>query len=146
MDGIYEDLTRVSILEKDEFDSLFISCSSLKDPLSYNGRQHTIEVVTFIDYDSFKAYNATRNDPDEKYPIDFARDEPDADEDRHEQAGNLDRGESEVLDDLHVLAGRDLADEDRRGDEHEREGADRVQDAVAHAFLEHVPGDQSDAA
>jgi phytoene dehydrogenase-like protein len=67
MDGIYEDLTRVSILEKDEFDSLFISCSSLKDPLSYNGRQHTIEVVTFIDYDSFKAYNATRNDPDEKY-------------------------------------------------------------------------------
>ena len=33
MDGIYEDLTKVSILEKDEFDSLFISCSSLKDPL-----------------------------------------------------------------------------------------------------------------
>lgn len=55
MDEIYEDLTRVSILEKDEFDSLFISCSSLKDPLSFNGRQHTIEVVTFIDYDSFKA-------------------------------------------------------------------------------------------
>ena len=54
MDGIYEGLTKVSILETDEFDSLFISCSSLKDPLSFNGRHHTIEVVTFIDYDSFK--------------------------------------------------------------------------------------------
>lgn len=54
MDGIYEGLTKISILETDEFDSLFISCSSLKDPLSFNGRHHTIEVVTFIDYDSFK--------------------------------------------------------------------------------------------
>ena len=67
MDGIYEDLTKVSILEKDEFDSLFISCSSLKDPLSYNGKEHTLEVVTFIDYDSFKAYNPERNSNDEKY-------------------------------------------------------------------------------
>jgi all-trans-retinol 13,14-reductase len=54
MDAIYEGLTKVSILETDEFDSLFISCSSLKDPLSFNGHHHTIEVVTFIDYDSFK--------------------------------------------------------------------------------------------
>jgi phytoene dehydrogenase-like protein len=54
LDGIYEGLTQVSILETDEFDSLFISCSSLKDPLSFNGKHHTIEVVTFIDYDSFK--------------------------------------------------------------------------------------------
>ena len=67
MDGIYEDLTRVSILEKDEFDSLFISCSSLKDPLSFNGRQHTVEVVTFIDYDSFSALYAHRNENDEAY-------------------------------------------------------------------------------
>ncbi len=54
MDGIYEGLTKESILLTDEFDSLFISCSSLKDPLSFNGRHHTIEAVTFIDYDSFK--------------------------------------------------------------------------------------------
>jgi all-trans-retinol 13,14-reductase len=54
MDDIYEGLTKESILKTDEFDSLFISCSSLKDPLSFNGKHHTIEVVTFIDYDSFK--------------------------------------------------------------------------------------------
>ncbi len=63
MDEIYKDLTRISILEKDEFESLFISCSSLKDPLSFDGRHHTIEAVTFIDYDSFKT--CTQKDENE---------------------------------------------------------------------------------
>ena len=67
MDEIYEGLTKVSILETDEFDSLFISCSSLKDPLSFNGRHHTLEVVTFIDYDSFKALNTGPDQVNEKY-------------------------------------------------------------------------------
>lgn len=67
MDGIYEGLTKVSILETDEFDSLFISCSSLKDPLSFNGRHHTIEVVTFIDYDSFKSVCAEGSEATETY-------------------------------------------------------------------------------
>ena len=67
MDKIYEGLTKVSILETDEFDSLFISCSSLKDPLSFNGRHHTIEVVTFIDYDCFKNLYPTGADTNEIY-------------------------------------------------------------------------------
>ena len=54
MDNLHEDLREVDLLTTDEFTGLFISCSSLKDPSSYNGRHHTIEVVTFIDYDSFK--------------------------------------------------------------------------------------------
>jgi hypothetical protein len=67
MDAIYEGLTKVSILETDEFDSLFISCSSLKDPLSFNGHHHTLEVVTFIDYDSFKALNTNPEGTNERY-------------------------------------------------------------------------------
>jgi phytoene dehydrogenase-like protein len=67
MDAIYEGLTKVSILETDEFDSLFISCSSLKDPLSFNGRHHTLEVVTFIDYDSFKALYTNTDETHERY-------------------------------------------------------------------------------
>lgn len=55
IDELYEELTSVDLLANDEFATLFISCSSLKDPTSYNGREHTIEVVTFIDYDSFKS-------------------------------------------------------------------------------------------
>jgi all-trans-retinol 13,14-reductase len=67
MDEIYADLTKVDILEKDEFESLFISCSSLKDPLSFNGKQHTLEVVTFIDYDSFKMIKAEGHEQNEEY-------------------------------------------------------------------------------
>lgn len=67
MDEVYDGLTRVSILETDEFDSLFISCSSLKDPLSFNGRHHTIEVVTFIDYDCFKSLYPEGADTNEVY-------------------------------------------------------------------------------
>jgi phytoene dehydrogenase-like protein len=55
MDDLHADLSGVDILAKDEFSGLFISCSSLKDPSSYDGRHHTIEVVTFIDYDTFKS-------------------------------------------------------------------------------------------
>ncbi len=67
MDAIFEGLTKISILETDEFDSLFISCSSLKDPLSFNGRHHTLEVVTFIDYDAFKALYTNPDETHERY-------------------------------------------------------------------------------
>lgn len=67
MDELYDDLTKVDILERDEFESLFISCSSLKDPLSYNGRHHTIEVVTFIDYDSFIKNMAGKDENSDVY-------------------------------------------------------------------------------
>src|SRR6185436_1119513 len=78
--------------------------------------------------------------------IDLARDEADADEDRHQHAGQFDRGQPEVLDDLDVFAGAELADGNRRAHEQQCERADRVQHAVAHALLEDVPGDQPDAA
>lgn len=55
MDDLYNELTTVDLLEKEEYATLFISCSSLKDPTSYNGKEHTIEVVTFIDYNLFAA-------------------------------------------------------------------------------------------
>jgi all-trans-retinol 13,14-reductase len=55
MDEVYKNLTVDYILEKNEFASLFINCSSIKDPSSFNGREHILEVITFIDYDSFKS-------------------------------------------------------------------------------------------
>ncbi len=55
MDDLHAELTRVDMLATDNFPALFISCSSLKDPSGYDGRHHTIEVVTFIDYVSFKS-------------------------------------------------------------------------------------------
>ncbi len=55
LDDVYNNLTKQDILATDNFESLFISCPTIKDPSSYNGKHHTLEVVTFIDYDSFKA-------------------------------------------------------------------------------------------
>ena len=67
MDDLHEDLKAVDILASDEFSALFISCSSLKDPVSFNGRHHTIEVVTFIDYNSFKEYKEEGNVHSQQY-------------------------------------------------------------------------------
>ena len=57
LDKVFQDLTTKDILDGDEFPALFISCTTLKDPASFNGRHHTIEVVTFIDYSSFNAFH-----------------------------------------------------------------------------------------
>jgi len=54
MDELHENIKVIDAPDKDEFTGIFISCSSLKDPSSYNGQHHTVEVVTFIDYDTFK--------------------------------------------------------------------------------------------
>jgi phytoene dehydrogenase-like protein len=56
IDQIYHDLKGKDILEGDEFPAVFISCTTIKDPVSFNGRYHSFEVVTFIEYDSFKEF------------------------------------------------------------------------------------------
>ena len=57
IDQLYQEMISKDILVEDEFPAVFISCTTLKDPTSYNGRYHNLEVVTFIDYDSFKEFN-----------------------------------------------------------------------------------------
>ena len=57
IDALYFDMTAQNILAGDEFPALFISCTTLKDPSSFNGRYHNLEVITFIDYDSFREFN-----------------------------------------------------------------------------------------
>ncbi len=58
LDELHEDLKEVDLLELDEFTGLFINCSTLKDPSSYDGRHHTLEIITFIDYKSFEKYKS----------------------------------------------------------------------------------------
>ncbi len=47
------------LYEKDSFEALFISVPTLKDPTRYNGKGHTLEVVTFVGYDAFKKFEGT---------------------------------------------------------------------------------------
>ena len=67
IDVLYDELNTTNLLETEDFATLFISCSTLKDPTSFNGREHTIEVVTFIDYDAFKATLDNKNSGSASY-------------------------------------------------------------------------------
>lgn len=55
MDDVYDELGRMDILAMEELKSMFINFSTLKDPVSYNGREHVIEIITFIDYHAFRS-------------------------------------------------------------------------------------------
>jgi len=38
-----------------------MSCTTLKDPVSFNGRYHNFEVVTYVDYSSFEEFSGREN-------------------------------------------------------------------------------------
>ncbi|WP_317126536.1 phytoene desaturase family protein [Aureibaculum marinum] len=63
MDDLYDDMQKVNILDGEEFSGLFISCTTLKDPASFDGRYHTMEVITYINHNSF---NQFKNEKDRK--------------------------------------------------------------------------------
>lgn len=53
----------------DEFPGIFISCTTLKDPSSFDGRYHTIEAITFIDYKSFEQFKHEGNNHSKEYAL-----------------------------------------------------------------------------
>ena len=59
VDGLYVDMISKDVTDGEEFPGVFISCTTLKDPASFNGRYHSFEIVTFIDYESFNDFNQT---------------------------------------------------------------------------------------
>ncbi|MCK0189282.1 NAD(P)/FAD-dependent oxidoreductase [Arenibacter sp. F20364] len=61
MDGIYEEMTAVDISIGKVFPGLFVSCTTLKDPTSYDGKYHSLEVITYINPDSFSKFNKESN-------------------------------------------------------------------------------------
>lgn len=67
IDAIYNDLKGKDPAEGEEFPGVFISCTTLKDPISFNGRYHNFEVVTFIDYNSFQEFDINHDYHSEAY-------------------------------------------------------------------------------
>ena len=67
IDGIYNELKGKDPVEGEEFPGVFISCTTFKDPSSYNGRYHNFEVVTFIEYNSFKEFDVENDYHSEEY-------------------------------------------------------------------------------
>ena len=58
-DGCYAHATSPQAFEGDQFDGMFVTALSLKDPTQYNGRHHTLEAVTFVGFDAFKTFEGT---------------------------------------------------------------------------------------
>ena len=65
MDDLYDEMQTKNLLKDKEFPGMFISCTTLKDPTSYNGKHHTIEAITFINYDAFEDF---KNEKIERSP------------------------------------------------------------------------------
>lgn len=57
MDDLYTDMQKKDLLEDKEFPGMFISCTTLKDPSSFDGKHHTLEAITYINYDAFENFN-----------------------------------------------------------------------------------------
>ena len=56
-DANFEDLMNNDIAEGDSFPAVFISCTTIKDPVSFNGRYHNFELVTYVNYDKMQEFN-----------------------------------------------------------------------------------------
>lgn len=66
-DELFEEMMKVDIALGDEFPGMFISCTTLKDPASFDGRHHVIEVVTYINRESFGQFNGEENQRSPEY-------------------------------------------------------------------------------
>ena len=67
LDDLYGEMMKDDIAAGDDFPALFISCITLKDPTSFDGRYHTIEAITFIHHDSFRQFKDEGNEHSEEY-------------------------------------------------------------------------------
>ena len=62
MDTVYERMMQPDITNEDAIEGMFISCTTLKDPSSFDGKHHSIEAITYLDYKVFEKFK------DEKEP------------------------------------------------------------------------------
>jgi len=62
MDDVYDRMMENDIISEEYFPGLFISCTTLKDPSSFDGKHHTFEVLTFINYEAFGEFSSKKNE------------------------------------------------------------------------------------
>lgn len=55
-DAYYDEAMNSDLKSDAPFEGMFISCTTLKDPISFDGKHHTLEVITFIDYKAFEKF------------------------------------------------------------------------------------------
>jgi all-trans-retinol 13,14-reductase len=61
-EGTFERARSPDIYAAEEFEGLFVTAITLRDPTQYNGRHHTLEAVTFVGYDAFRIFGNSNPD------------------------------------------------------------------------------------
>ncbi|MDB2562671.1 NAD(P)/FAD-dependent oxidoreductase [Sulfurimonas sp.] len=67
MDDVYADMMSSDITSEKYFSGLFISCTTLKDPSSFDGKNHVFEVITYIDYQAFAKFKDEEKERSREY-------------------------------------------------------------------------------
>lgn len=60
-DGSYKRAILPGIVDQDEYEGLFVTALSKKDPTQYDGRHHTLEAVTFVGFEAFRAFSGGKS-------------------------------------------------------------------------------------
>ena len=66
-DEHYDRMRDGNLSQGDTFEGMFISCTSLKDPVSYDGKYHTVEAITLVDYKAFEKFKNENEQRSEAY-------------------------------------------------------------------------------
>src|SRR5690554_348673 len=67
IDRHYSELIKEDATKGESFPGVFLSCTTLKDPASYNGVHHNFEVVTYVDYNCVKDFSHLKDYKTEDY-------------------------------------------------------------------------------
>ncbi len=66
-DEVYANLMTQELTIGDEFPGMFISCTTLKDPSSFDGKHHCIEAITYVGHQAFKDFEGEGADRSPAY-------------------------------------------------------------------------------
>lgn len=67
IDQHYSELIKEDVTKGESFPGVFLSCTTLKDPASFNGVHHNFEVVTYVDYNCVKDFSHLKDYKTEAY-------------------------------------------------------------------------------
>lgn len=70
LDVVFKEFMEKDILKKDKFPALFITSPTLKDPVSFDGKHHTVEAIAFVNYAAFEKFDDLKyGERSEEYTI-----------------------------------------------------------------------------
>ena len=69
---LYNEIMNPDITSGDDFAGLFVSCTTLKDPTSFDGKYHAIEAITYINHEAFNQFKNEGEKRSKEY-LDFKK-------------------------------------------------------------------------